>query len=116
LLVTPRYGDCAPCPNEGRACETVLVLEGFAADQTGLAAHHGAMLQRLAAFFNRAAQRPRSIEVDARSAGGREVRRAEAAARYLRTRLRGAAVTTLSSRSRGPERVEIRFCFAEEEP
>jgi hypothetical protein len=106
---------CPSCEQRKRSCETVLVLEGFAAGQNGLAAHHGPMLQRLASFLSRAPLRPRSIEVEARNPAGRVDRRAEEAARFLRMRLRGPLVATAASRSRGPERVEIRFCFPNEE-
>ncbi len=107
--------ECPPCDGQDHACETALVLEGFAAGQFGLASHHQPMLQRLAAFLSRSGRRPRSIEVDAKSTSGNELRRAEAAARYLRTRVRSVAITTAASRSQGPERVEIRLCFPEQE-
>jgi len=107
VIVAPPGPSREPAPG----CETVLVLEGFAADQTGLASHHGPMLQRLAAALSGLPQRPQSIEVDARTAGGKADRRAEAAARFLRTRLRGIEIVTLSSRTRGPDRLEVRVCF-----
>lgn len=103
----------APDREPARGCETVLVLEGFAAGQTGLAAHHGPMLQRLAAALSGMPERPQLIEVDGRTASGKADRRAEAAARFLRTRLRGIEIATFASRTQGPERVDIRMCFPE---
>jgi hypothetical protein len=115
VWVAQPYGEPVPGSSDGRACETVLVLEGFAAGQMGLAAQHGPMLQRLASYLSRSGQRPAAIEVDGRSAQGKADRRAEAAARFLRTRARGLMVKTMSSRSQGPERVEVRFCFPDGE-
>jgi hypothetical protein len=115
VWVAQPYGEPGPGTADGRACETVLVLEGFATGQMGLATHHGPMLQRLASYLSRSGQRPQGIEVDGRNAQGKADRRAEAAARFLRTRVRGLTVRTTSSRTQGPERVEIRFCFPDGE-